>query len=246
MERIPLANGHLAADVDRKDTASWWLYLHGWSSDRKGGKATAFRAAAAEAGVSFAAIDARGHGESSGTLSDVTLSGLLEDLDATVTALVPPSARLVLAGSSLGGLAAAWWAATRPRKPDACVLIAPALRFMERFLAEIGPDRAAAWEREGVLRVEWQESPLRWSLAKDALSYEEGALARVYATDALILHGIEDERVPWRVSADFVDSCPHRPVDLVLLGDADHRLAEQSADLPRLACGFLRRRGLLA
>lgn len=248
MQAIPLPDGtRLAADVDRRDPACCWVYVHGFGSDRKGNKVSAFSEAAAAHGVSFVAFDARGHGESPGSIEDLTLTRLLEDMDAVVAGLVPPTARLVLVGSSLGGLACAWWAATRTRKPDACVLIAPAFAFMPRFLSEIGPEQTAVWQRTGVLayKNEWMEVPLRWDLVTDARSYDERRLAATYATDTLILHGVKDERVPWRVSADFVEACPHRPMDLVLLGDGDHRLQERARDLPRLATDFLRAHGLL-
>jgi alpha-beta hydrolase superfamily lysophospholipase len=171
MERLPHRDGgHLACDVDRRDPARWWLFAHGFGSDRRGAKATAVREAAGRAGASFVALDFRGHGESSGEIAALTPSRMLEDLDVVVEALVPRDATLCVVGSSLGGLAAAWWSATRERKPAANVLVAPAFGFLDRFLAEIGPERAAAWAREGVLRYrnEWLDVPLRHALVEDA------------------------------------------------------------------------------
>ncbi len=227
MPRIPHPQGgHLAADVDRREAARWWVWVHGFGSTRGGGKATAVREAAAEAGVSFLAFDARGHGESSGTIADVTLSGLIEDVDVAVEAIVPAGADLVVAASSLGALATAWWTLRRSGRARAVVLVAPAFRFIERFLDEVGPERAAAWERDGVLayRNEWLEVPLRWAIVADARRHDDAALAASYATDTTIVHGLRDERVPWRASAAFVEACPYRPIDLVLVGDGDHRL----------------------
>jgi uncharacterized protein len=249
MERIPLAaGGHLAADVDRRDPARWWFFLPGFGSTRGGAKAAAFRAAAEEAGVSFASIDFRGHGESSGAMEELTLSGMLGDVDATLSTLAPRREETVLVGSSLGGLAAAWWSATRKTPPNACVLIAPAFGFMTRYFDRLGPAAIAAWERAGVhtYASEWMSFPLRWSIAQDALAHDEAVLAATFRTDTIVLQGLLDDNVPWRVPVAFAERCPHRPIDVVLLSGGDHRLTSRLDDLPRLARGFLRSRGLRA
>jgi hypothetical protein len=54
----------------------------------------------------------------------------------------------------------------------------------------------------------------------------------------VIVHGVRDERVPWRVSVEFAEICPHRPLDVVLYGDGDHRLQARAADMARVAEGF--------
>ena len=243
MERLPHPDGGaLAADVDRRDPARWWVVVHGFGSVRGGAKATALRAAAAHAGASFLAFDARGHGASSGSIEDLTLSHLVRDLDVAVEAVVPAGADLLAIGSSLGGLATAWWTVERPGRARAAVLVAPAFGFVARFLADIGPEAAAAWARTGRLtyRNEWMTVPLRHDLVVDAAARSDARLAARYATDTLIVHGARDERVPWRVSADFVAACPHRPLDLHLLGDGDHRLTTRLPDLAHLVATVAR------
>ncbi|HVG94262.1 MAG TPA: alpha/beta fold hydrolase [Planctomycetota bacterium] len=242
MERIPHpAGGHLALDADRRAGDEVWVFVHGFGSDRSGAKATAIRTAAGTVGATFVAFDARGHGASSRAPEDLTLTGFLEDLDVVADAFGPRGKRLVLIGSSLGSLAVAWWSATRAGRSTANVLIAPAFGFMTRFLEEIGPERAAAWEREGVLRYrnEWLDTPLRHALVSDAARHDEARLARIYATDTRILHGLVDDRVPWQVSVEFAERCRHRPLDVVLLGGGDHRLGDRVDDLARWTLDFV-------
>jgi pimeloyl-ACP methyl ester carboxylesterase len=227
MESIPHPDGgHLAADVDRRDPMRWWICVHGFGSDRSGTKVTTLRAAAAVEGSSFLAFDARGHGQSSGSMADVTMSRFVEDVDVAVEAVVPADADLLVIGSSLGGLATAWWTVRRPGRALAAVLVAPAFGFIERFLDEMGPAETATWEREGVLhyRNAWMQVPLGWAAVLDSRTHDDASLARAYRTDTTIVHGLHDEGVPWQVSAAFVQACPHRPLDLLLLGDGDHRL----------------------
>jgi alpha-beta hydrolase superfamily lysophospholipase len=166
---------------------------------------------------------------------------MLEDVDLAVAGHVPAGAALALAGSSLGGLAAAWWASRHPGRVAASVLLAPGFGFLDRFLAEIGPERAEEWRREGILRYrnEWLDVPLRHALVDDARRYDDEALARAYATDTLILHGLRDERVPWRASVEFAERCAHRPLDVVLLADGNHRLEGRVDDLPSYARDFV-------
>lgn len=243
MERIPLRDGFLAADVDRRDPDRWWVFAHGFGSDRKGAKATAFRAAAETSGASFLASDARGHGASSGTIEELTLSGMIEDLASAIDAHVPPKASLVVVGSSLGGVTAAWYAAEHPGRVTANVLVAPAFHFIDRFVGEIGPEAAAAWKRTGVLEVgrSWMWVPLRYGIVEDAARRDEALLAATYRTDTLIVHGMRDTNVPWRESTDFVERCPHRPIDLVLVGDGDHPLEGRGQELTEHAGRFVAR-----
>lgn len=241
MARIPLGDGFLAVDVDRRAPDRWWVYAHGFGSGRAGGKALAFRAAAAAAGVSFLAFDARGHGESSGTIEELTLSRLIEDLTAAIEAFVPTGASLVVIGSSLGGVTAAWYAAAHPGRVRAAVLIAPAFRFVDRFLAEIGPGAVADWKRTGAYAVgpTWMWVPLHYGVVEDAARYDERDLAARYRTDTLIVHGRRDENVPWTVTEDFVARCPHRPLEVVWIEDGDHAFEGRGAELAGHARRFL-------
>jgi len=245
MEHIPLRDGFLAADVDRRDPDRWWVFAHGFGSDRKGAKATAFRTAAQAWGASFLAYDARGHGESSGTIERLLLSEMIEDLSTAIETHVPPKASLAVVGSSLGGVTAAWYAAEQPGRVTANVLVAPAFHFIDRFLAEIGPEAAAEWKRTGVLEVgrSWMWVPLRYGIVEDAARRDEALLSATYRTDTLIVHGMRDTNVPWRESTDFAERCPHRPIDLVLMGDGDHPLEGRGQELTEHARRFVERVG---
>ena len=57
----------------------------------------------------------------------------------------------------------------------------------------------------------------------------------------MIVHGLRDERVPWRVGTDFAEACPHRPIDVVLLGGGDHRLQGRVEDMAAVAVDVARR-----
>jgi pimeloyl-ACP methyl ester carboxylesterase len=233
MERVARTGGALAADVDRRAPRAWWVCAHGFGSDRRGAKASVLRAAAADAGVSFVAFDARGHGASTGPLEELTLSRMIEDLATVVEAFVPERALLVVIGSSLGGLAAAWYAAEQPARVSANVPIAPAFRFVARFLEALDRPTADAWRRTGVLPLgsAWMPVALRYDVVDDARTRDEATLAARYRTRTRILHGTDDRSVPSRESTEFAARCPHGLVEVVLLEGGDHRLEGRGAEL---------------
>lgn len=226
-----------------------FLYLHGFGSRQSGEKANHFRAHALAAGVPFCSLDFRGHGESAGTLAGLTLSRNLEDVAHAHRFLAERGhPRVVLVGSSLGGATALAHARRDPRRVAACLLIAPAVGLRGEVERWAGPDRLAAWRRNGVIRYrsELVEADLAWSFVEDLSHHDYQEIARELATPTLILQGREDRSVDFRDVLDFVVSSPPGVVDLVLYGDGDHRLIDRKEELWQRMLEFLARRGLLA
>lgn len=118
----------LAADAAHA-AAPGFVYLHGLGSVRDGEKSRSLLSYAAARGRGFTRFDFRGHGESSGHLSDL----LLSDVIADGIAVLEEAGRSVLVGSSLGGLVASWVADARPELVQALVLLAPAFGFLHRL-----------------------------------------------------------------------------------------------------------------
>jgi predicted alpha/beta-fold hydrolase len=103
LTRLPHPDGgFLAADVDRRGASPALVCVHGFGGDRKGAKVAAFRRMAAEEGWSFVAPEMRGHGDSSGSIADLTLSGMVTDVGVAVDAVSRDASHVVLVGSSLG------------------------------------------------------------------------------------------------------------------------------------------------
>ncbi len=91
------------------------LWAHGLEGSPTGRKVTALRAA----GLDIVSPDGRG----------LALAGRLDALLAESETLAPK--RPVLAGSSYGGLAAAWLCAQHPERFRGVLLLAPALHYSE-------------------------------------------------------------------------------------------------------------------
>jgi pimeloyl-ACP methyl ester carboxylesterase len=196
-----------------------FLYLHGFASGpaSKKGRAVSERLALHGAGVER--LDLRVP-----SLERLSLGAMM----ATVRgAMGGPRDRVVLLGSSLGGLTAARVAEAEPR---ACmlVLLAPAFRFAERWRERLGASGWDDWMRSGWLEV---------------MDHATGGTARVHAEFAreaaaldatlgeapdvrvptLILHGRKDDVVPVELSRKFAHGRRH--VRLVEVDDGHELLA---------------------
>lgn len=231
--------------VDGAPDAPRLVYCHGLFSSRVGFRANVIRGWCETKGWGFLGFDFRGRGDSSGTTRDLTLSKHIEDIHAILD-LWPGEPRPVLFGSSLGGLAAAWFAARYPERVSACVLIAPAFSIVADLLAQAGREGAATWKREGKLALRTDRDELLdldHHIVADAGDYPESFLHSIYATPTLIAHGMGDATIPWERSLAFARGVSPGLVDLHLFGGGDHQIHEQMGEVMALTEAFVLRVG---
>ena len=243
--RISLpAGGELVGDVAIAPTGSNFaiVWVHGFGSHRGGEKAAAVAAACARRGWGFAAFDFRGHGQSSGTLLELRASRLLDDLEAVRSYLAKQGIRrLGLFGSSMGGWATCWYALRAGKEAaPACVLLAPAFRFMQARWEQLSLEEREQWKQTGRLAVknEWVQGELGYGLAEERTQFPLGELASRWDRPLLIFHGLRDTLVTYSTSVAFTEltACP--TVELRLIKDGDHRLTAFKAEIADEACRF--------
>lgn len=233
--------------VDRQSGLAL-VYLHGFLSSQGGEKAASFRERAGAAGLPFVSFDLQGHGDSGGSLLELTFSRCLDDLRRVrAWAAAQGWDRLVLFGSSLGGAVAMWSAALDPTGIAAGVHVAPALELERRILDGLSEEEVEAWRREGrrAFDHELGRAEVGWGFVEDLRRYESARLRALTKTPTLILQGTQDDAVPWHCAVDFLATCLCPEVELHLFGDGDHRLLAQRPVLWRLAESFLVARGIL-
>jgi len=245
-ERLPVVDAdgepsHLAVRLARpvrpageRPARFAYLYLHGFGSAQSGEKADFFRERALADGIPFCSFDFQGHGESGGTMRDLTFSRNLEDLGAVHDFLAGQGlGAVVLIGSSMGGATALWHAARRPAQVLASLLIAPAVglgRGLERWA---GAEGLARWCRDGTIRYSnaLVESDLGWGLITDLRRYDLEVLQASYRTPTLVLQGKLDDTVDYRDVTRFVARSPGGNFRLRLFEDGDHRLTGRKEEL---------------
>ena len=220
-----------------KPLFAWWLpalrpaptiaLLHGW-----GGNAELMLPLALpfyRAGLNVLLLDARNHGRSYSTWYS-SLPGFAEDLSAAIDWIKQNkydlTGGIVLLGHSVGGGAVLFEAS---RRHDIAAVISIAAfahpesmmqRYLDRFRI---PDLVTGF----VLRyVEW------------IIGYRYDEIAPVYTAcqsscPVLIVHGTEDETVPFTDALKIRNNCGKESLDLLLLPKAHHEsvdVIEQHAD----------------
>ena len=197
-----------------------YVFLHGLGSVRAGEKSGALPAHAAARGRAFTRFDFRGHGESTGTIGEVTMSELLVDA-SLVLDLVGPS---ILVGSSLGALVAAHVAAARPQDVKGLALLAPAFGFLPRMRQRL--DAAGRMQTSEGLVFAVHERAL-----VDAANHDEGSLPSRLPMPVFLAHGTDDDLVPTALSQSFFNKIPHAQKDLWIVPGGNHRLNREIGDI---------------
>jgi uncharacterized protein len=195
------------------------LYLHGFASGPRSTKGVAFEQHFAARGLGIERLNLRVP-----SFVHLRLSAMI----ATVQAAIGDAGRVVLIGSSLGGLTAARVAERDPRVV-ATVLLAPAFQLVARWRQMLGAEWDT-WQRTGWREVTdyttGQPAQVDFGFVEDAAAIDVGEPD--VAVPTLILHGTRDEVVPIERSRTFAANRRH--VRLVELDDG-HELV---ASLPTL------------
>ncbi len=236
---------HLAEPATGTDLAV--LYMHGFGSCQSGEKADFFRRRLLARGIAVCSFDFQGHGESGGSMLQLTLSRNLEDVGRVHDFLRQHGyRRVVLVGSSMGGASALWYASRQGEEVEAALTLAPALEMAEGMERWAGPAGMEQWQRDG--RHEFAHDlvtcELGWELLEDLRTYDPAQLAAELSCPTLILQGMQDASVDWWAITGFVASCPWAPVELHVFGDGDHRLVDRLDHLWSLMAAFLDARGV--
>jgi pimeloyl-ACP methyl ester carboxylesterase len=242
--RLPLLGGGalqvcLSFQDARQDFAL--TYVHGFGSTRCGEKAVALEASCARRGWTFVSFDFRGHGQSSGTLLDLRGTLLLEDIGAVRDYLVGRGIpKLCPVGSSMGGWAAAWFALRHPQSVPACVLIAPAIDFLQSRWTLLTETERRRWRETGRLRVksEWVDADVGYGLAEERDLFPAERLRTELACPVLIFHGMKDDVVSFRHSLALAENLAHPGLELRLFAGGDHRLLSFADEMAEESCRF--------
>ncbi|HKY19847.1 MAG TPA: alpha/beta hydrolase [Vicinamibacterales bacterium] len=203
------------------------VFLPGFCSDMDGIKAQTLRRWAAAAGVCCVCFDYFGHGQSDGDYRDGTLSRWLEDALAVIDA-TGRAERLVLVGASMGGWLALLAARALHEAVSGVVLLAPAPDFTERVWESQGggsslPSRSLYCPAYG-----GGEYELRPALIEDARRHLLREARIAVPARVSVLHGLEDQEVPWQGSLELMNRLPAERSTLTLL-HVDHRLSDAQA-----------------
>ena len=201
------------------------VFLPGYMSDMRGGKAIALDQWAAKAGRAMLRLDYAGNGESEGDFEAGTLARWRDDAHAVIEAVVP-GRPLILVGSSMGGWIALLLAEALGRRVAGLVGIAAAPDFTDWGFDEW---RRATLRRDGRLvePTPYGDTPI----VTTRVFWESGQALRLLARDIAVdapvrlLQGQADPDVPWQTALRIAAQVRSADVQAILVKDGDHRLS---------------------
>jgi pimeloyl-ACP methyl ester carboxylesterase len=202
------------------------VFLPGYMSDMQGGKAQALAAWAEREGRAMLRLDYSGCGESEGRFEDGTLDIWRDDVLAVVRQVI--TGPIILIGSSMGGWLMLLVAESLGDQIAALVGIAAAPDFTEWEYSEAEKAEIVAKGRfVRPLSGHYDHEPMVttrhfWESGQANLRLN-GEIR--FTCPVRLLHGQQDDDVPWETSLRLADKLRSSDVQTILIKDGDHRLS---------------------
>ena len=220
------------------------LFCGGFCSNMTGRKATVLEAHCLEIGYAFCRFDYKGHGQSSGTFQDCTLSDWIEDTMAIVDHVLDKDTPVIVVGSSMGGWIAHHMALQRSGRIAGIVGVAAAPDFLDDLWNSFTEEKKSCLEIAGTVDFDtaYDECPYsislslledghKWNLLKTPGDDEDQIIP--ISCPVRLLHGQCDEDISFHKSLALADALQSNDVVVTLIKDGDHRLSREQ-DLMRL------------
>lgn len=236
---IPIAYHHTAARGAGARLPGV-VFLGGFMSDMEGGKALHLEAACRKRGQQYTRLDYRGHGQSGGLFADGCISDWTGDAAAVIEAAT--HGPQVLVGSSMGGWIMLLLANGLKARVQGLVGIAPAPDFVLRMEADLSAAQRAELNSQGYTTRPTPYSDDPYIISRQLI--EDGKQNLVltnghpFTGPVRILHGMEDDAVPWQESLTLMGRIASGDVRVTYIKGGDHRLSEpdQLAILDAAVC----------
>lgn len=174
-------------------------------------------------GIASFRFDFSGSGESDGDFEEMTVRKEVQEAHAILDFVQSfPSIqrhRVMLLGLSMGGLVAGIVAGERPQDVERLILLSAAGNMRELIQAAMGehpPERISPilYDRDGDL--------IGWDFYDDLMTIDGFACAQPYQGPVLVVHGTEDQAVPFAIAEQYCNEVFPGRSKLVPIEGADH------------------------
>ena len=205
------------------------IFMHGFRSDQNGEKALDLNEYCAQIGHTCVRYDAFGHGASSGHYTQGTIGRWAADAIEVIDRLT--EGPVVLVGSSYGGWIAVLAALARPERVAGLVGIAAAPDFTRDMMErEFSDEQRRQIREDGQVVIPNCYAPDDpWIIPRLLIDEAESNLVLTgpiaITCPVRLIHGQQDEDVPWQTSLALADRITGTDVETLLIKDAGHRLS---------------------
>jgi uncharacterized protein len=174
-----------------------------------------------EKGIASFRFDFLGSGESDGNFEDMTVLNEVAEAETIFNYVASHSSvakeKIVVLGFSMGGLVASLLAGKLTDLIEKLILIAPA-GTMSDLIAELANDVPYI---ESLDAYDLGGNLIGQAFVDELATFEVLPQAANYKNEVLLVHGTNDQAVPYGVSSLYIEKC-YREATLVPIEEADH------------------------
>lgn len=203
-----------------------------------GTKALAVEEFCKSLGHAYIRFDYSGIGKSDGNLQECTVGRWRKDVLSIIDNIA--EGPQILVGSSLGAWMMFHAAIARPEKVVALIGIAAAVDGLVTQFNQLPVETKKDIELKGVWTVPTKYNEegayhIRYSFIEEAKHHCLLHSPIPVKCPVRLLHGLQDDVVPWHTSMQVADRLLSKDVDVILRKHGDHRMKEKS-DVQLLVC----------
>lgn len=181
-------------------------------------------------------FDFRGHGESTGNFTDMTIEGEIKDLAAAVKFLADEGHEKVsIIGTSFGAGIAVLYTDKYPLNVLSLTLLCPVLDYRRTFL-EPETENTRRWFTPHAIakaketgRLKYGDSHIGGAVLEEFRKFHLGGKFLRLRVPSLVVHGTEDDTVPHAVSSEY--SKEHPQAEFLSIMGAGHSLKDFEEDV---------------
>jgi len=207
------------------------IFLHGLMSNMTGTKSDFFNKFCKNNNFSFLCFDFRGHGKSSGIITDYGVSDWFNDLNLIIKNL--KINKPILIGSSMGGWVAMSYALQNPNKVSKLIGIAPAPDFTTELLwKKFTKKQKLAIQNKKIIenKIEKDFSYFySFNLFKNSKNKLLKNSKKIFKKETVLFHGSQDKTVPLDYNKDLIFKKNFTNLKIVAIKNVDHSMSDNDS-----------------
>jgi len=205
------------------------LCIHGFNSSKESSSYKYVGNKLLEKGIGYAIFSLPYHGERRIDASDFTVRNCLEDIDLVIESLYKhfPISKMVVEGTSFGGYLTLLKLKENKLQKESILLKSPAIKMGEIVKSFLPTSERKLMQEKGYIVLPNSNSMrINDSFFKEL--FEKKAEDVVINKEITIMHGKDDEVVPYGISVDFALRNPK--VKIILLDGENHNYSDEGLD----------------